>query len=339
MTKVSIIIPNYNNSAYLPSCLESALSQTLKDIEIIVVDDCSTDGSMDIINAFSARDGRIKTIKMPKNSGVGAARNTGLNAATGEFVMFLDSDDCLFTNSAESLLGAATANHADLVVGRYSYVNDDFDWNISVALGSIGGHGMTSSDDMRKFIRMVDFGVTPVVCWGKLFRRRVLGDLRFSTDIYPNEDVDFMLRAYSKLVGHIAVVSDVPVVFYRRSKNSVILSGLNDKFINGWRKAILSANKYIAAESARQKSEEFDKYRRFFGRYVFVMLQSMMVTPAKGDIGRDFDRAVRDIYMAGVFAEADITPRIKFGLKLYVSGLRQLSRRFLVFNLSTIGRL
>jgi glycosyltransferase involved in cell wall biosynthesis len=287
-----------------------------KEIEIIIVDDCSTDESMKIINEFATNDNRIKVIEMPKNSGVSTARNAGLKAAKGEFIMFLDSDDCLFANAAVSMLSVASANRAELVVGRYSYVNDDFAWNPAVAMGSIGGHGMTFTKDITEFIKMIDFGITPVTCWGKLFRREVLGDLQFSADIYPNEDLDFMLRAYFKFTGHTAVLSDAPVVFYRRSKNSIILAGLNNKFIEGWQKAVLSVNKYLPADG---------KYRRFFGGYVLAMLRSMLGQPS---VDESLCSAVRNIYMAGVFANADISKRVRFGLKLYVLGFKRLSRYF-----------
>ncbi|MCL2629481.1 MAG: glycosyltransferase [Alphaproteobacteria bacterium] len=340
--RVSIIIPNYNNAEYLPDCIESVIAQSYKDIEIIIVDDCSTDdgAGMRIIEDAARRDSRIKIVKRPENGGVGAARNIGIDAARGEFIAFLDSDDCFFTNTIESMVGAADANHADIVVGRYSFVSDSFSWNPTVASGSVGGYIMMASSDMPKFVRMIDFGVAPVVCWGKLFKREVLGDLRFNTDIYPNEDVDFMMRVYSKMAGHIGVLVEFSSVFYRRSRNSIIGTGLNPRFVEGWRRAILSATKYIARTSESQPDNDaLYQYRRFFARWVFVMLQSMLISRTTGDIGRSMDKAVRDLYMAGTFDVADITPRVRFGLKLYVSGLKRLSRHFLIFNMKAIGRL
>ena len=90
--KVSVILPVYNASDYLHQCMDSIVGQTLKDIEIICVDDGSTDNSLDILKEYEQKDKRVKVIQQ-KNAGAGAARNNGLSIATGEYLSFLDSDD------------------------------------------------------------------------------------------------------------------------------------------------------------------------------------------------------------------------------------------------------
>ena len=92
MVKVSVIIPVYNVEPYLKQCMDSVVGQTLKDIEIICVDDGSTDGSLDILREYAAEDNRIQIIEQ-KNAGAGAARNNGMRHATGKYLSFLDSDD------------------------------------------------------------------------------------------------------------------------------------------------------------------------------------------------------------------------------------------------------
>lgn len=92
--KVSIIVPVYNVEKYLAKCLDSLVNQTLKDIEIICINDGSTDNSLEILNTYAQKDSRI-TIIDKKNEGVSAARNTGLNISKGEYIMFVDSDDYL----------------------------------------------------------------------------------------------------------------------------------------------------------------------------------------------------------------------------------------------------
>lgn len=340
MALVSLIIPNYNNAQYLSQALESAVQQTLTDIEIIVIDDCSTDDSIKIISEYAARDPRIKIIEMPKNGGVGAARNAGIDAATGEFIMFLDSDDCLYATAAEALVGIARANGASMVVGNYSYVGDDFVWNKSIATGATGGYGFVSSNDSRKLIVSVDFGVMPVTCWGKLYRRDTLGDMRFATDIYPNEDVDFMLRVYHRFNGKLVMNTNAIIMFYRRSETSVIMQGLSDKFVLGWRSAILSVNNYLIEQSKKLKPAPGEKaspelialvdYRKFVGRYIFVMLQSIILVNKHSKVLQD---TIRDLFMAGIFDQVSIPGRATFGLKLYVSGLRSLAKKFMIFDL------
>lgn len=92
--KVSIIVPVYNVEEYLVKCLDSLVNQTLKEIEIICINDGSTDNSLEILNTYAQKDSRI-TIIDKKNEGVSAARNTGLNISKGEYIMFVDSDDYL----------------------------------------------------------------------------------------------------------------------------------------------------------------------------------------------------------------------------------------------------
>lgn len=94
MAKVSIIVPVYNAQKYLSQCLDSLLNQTLKETEIICVDDGSADDSVDIINQYSSKDRRVKLIRQ-KNSYAGVARNNGLKQAAGEYVVFVDADDFL----------------------------------------------------------------------------------------------------------------------------------------------------------------------------------------------------------------------------------------------------
>ena len=100
--KFSVIIPVYNVEAYLRDCLDSVLNQTCADLEAICVNDGSTDGSADILNEYAARESRVKVITQP-NGGLSAARNAGIKAAEGEYVLFLDSDDWLEVNALEVL--------------------------------------------------------------------------------------------------------------------------------------------------------------------------------------------------------------------------------------------
>ena len=118
MTKVSVIIPVYNTEKYLKECLDSVTNQTLSDIEIICVNDGSSDGSLGIIEKYSKKDSRVVLINK-ENEGVSAARNDGLEKACGEFVMFLDSDDYLNKKACELAYKYVTKNNAD--VGIFGY--------------------------------------------------------------------------------------------------------------------------------------------------------------------------------------------------------------------------
>lgn len=114
MVKVSVIIPVYNVEPYLKQCMDSVVGQTLKDIEIICVDDGSTDGSLDILREYAAEDNRIQIIEQ-KNAGAGAARNNGMRHATGKYLSFLDSDDFFEPRMLEKAYDLAEKDQADFV--------------------------------------------------------------------------------------------------------------------------------------------------------------------------------------------------------------------------------
>ena len=120
--KISIIIPVYNVEKYLKRCVESLTNQTLKDIEIILVDDESTDSSPIICDELAKQDARIKVIHK-KNEGAGLSRNVALKIAEGEYIGFVDSDDFVAEDMFESLLNTAEKYGSDLVLSNVRFVD------------------------------------------------------------------------------------------------------------------------------------------------------------------------------------------------------------------------
>lgn len=118
MYKISVIIPIYNSESYLKKCLDSVVNQTLKDIEIILIDDGSTDNSLEIIKQYNNQYENIKYISK-KNEGQAIARNLGIEMATGDFIVFVDSDDYIDQNMFKKLYTNATTNNSDIVVCDY----------------------------------------------------------------------------------------------------------------------------------------------------------------------------------------------------------------------------
>ena len=124
--KVSIIIPVYNAEKHLKQCLNSLISQTINEIEVICVDDCSTDNSQNIIEDFNTKDDRIRYFSMRKNSGSGLARNKGINHAKGEYLSFVDADDHIInTNCYEEIYKFAHKNSADMVSTNLKLFTND----------------------------------------------------------------------------------------------------------------------------------------------------------------------------------------------------------------------
>jgi glycosyltransferase involved in cell wall biosynthesis len=121
---VSVIIPVYNGEAFLQSCLESVLSQTLKNLEIICVDDSSTDGSLKVLREFESTDARVRVVTQ-EHEGAGAARNKGMSLASGEYLAFLDADDYFESDMLETMLANAKRHASDIVICRTSTFSDN----------------------------------------------------------------------------------------------------------------------------------------------------------------------------------------------------------------------
>ena len=124
MPKISLLIAVYNTAAYLPQCLDSLLSQTLKDIEVICVDDASTDNSLALLHQYTEKDNRVKVFALKENSGQAHARNVGLSHATGDYIGFVDSDDWLSQDALEKVC-ESFRDDVDSVLFRLLYAYTD----------------------------------------------------------------------------------------------------------------------------------------------------------------------------------------------------------------------
>lgn len=122
MVEISVILPVYNSENYIKECLDSLLSQTFKDIEILCIDDGSTDGSLNILKDIEKTDSRI-TVITQENMGVAKTRNNGMNLVKGNYVYFMDSDDCLDKNAFKKLHDNITSNRSDFCIMKVIFVN------------------------------------------------------------------------------------------------------------------------------------------------------------------------------------------------------------------------
>lgn len=124
MDTCSIIMPSYNSSKYLAKTIQSVLDQSYANWELIIVDDCSSDHSLEVSWNFSKIDSRIKVISLNKNSGVSVARNTAIEHARGRFIAFLDSDDLWYTNKLEKQISFMKENNIDFCYTGYEKINE-----------------------------------------------------------------------------------------------------------------------------------------------------------------------------------------------------------------------
>ena len=118
MPKISVILPCFNVGRYIGRCLDSLLNQTLRDIEVICADDKSGDNTTEVIKQYVAKDARVRLIEQKKNAGVSIARNTGIDAANGEYIGFVDPDDWVDADYYEKLYNKIVAENADVCAGN-----------------------------------------------------------------------------------------------------------------------------------------------------------------------------------------------------------------------------
>ena len=215
MAKISIIIPVYNEKKYLQQCIDSLLSQTLSDIEIICIDDASQDASGKILNDYAARDDRMKVIHADENMGTLRARIKGITDAAGQYVMFVDSDDYIDRHLLENLLQVGSY---DLVLTGLSCMKDD----TCVKTKHVEA-GEWTLDDLRddKFY-YIDY---TTALHGKLYRKTVIDNyqLRFNENLSYAEDRDFNI----KFISHANQVCNVDYAGYYYQID--IVTGLSHK--------------------------------------------------------------------------------------------------------------
>ena len=173
---VSVIIPVYQVEKYLDKCIASVVGQTYQNLQIILIDDGSTDRSPAICDDWKERDPRITVIHQP-NGGLSRTRNAGLKLATGEFIGFVDSDDWIESNMVECLLSALQETDADIAIGGYDSFTEKSE-NVIHAQSESSERKLLSSEEALKKLLLVK-GYLHNYVWNKLYRRSILADIAF----------------------------------------------------------------------------------------------------------------------------------------------------------------
>ncbi len=248
---VSIIIPVYNVEKYLKRCMESVLRQTYRNFEVILVDDGSTDKSLDICKEYEKKDERIKVIHK-KNGGLSSARNSGLNVMKGSLFTFIDSDDWVEEKYVESLVKAILENNAD--IAQCSYCKKNVKDEI-IMHGNIHNDILNGKDEiMRSFFVNQNY-IT--VAWMKIYRSKKFGDVRFYEG-KNNEDTIYVAD-YIDIVDKIVVIED-ELYNYFFNENSIMNASLTDKKVS---------DAYFSAEYMLSKCENsYPKYSNYMRKNI-----------------------------------------------------------------------
>lgn len=221
---ISVIVPVYNVAAYLSACLDSVLSQTYTDIELLLVDDGSTDGSADLCDDYACRDARV-TVFHQSNAGPAAARNVALEVAQGEYVAFVDSDDVIHRRYLEILLETMARTGADIVQAPYQIVPDStrskYDaLRLSQALPERYKQVELTGEEALLSMLYQRGTLDSSPC--KLFRRTSIGKENFPTGYRVYEDLYFLAMVYPSVQKTVWI--DLPMYFYFKQDSGTLNS-------------------------------------------------------------------------------------------------------------------
>lgn len=278
--KVSIIIPMYNQERYIKSCLQSVTSQSYENLEIIIVNDGSTDKSPSIVNQWVSKDNRIRIFNK-KNAGLPMARRDGYLQATGEYISFVDSDDLLPKNSIKSMLDCMLKENVDLVIGRMIKKFGPYIQNTKTDKSQLGKYQVIRQPELYDEYYIGFFGISklPVSAWGRLYRKSVMDKAYQETTLfserikYMGEDEYLNLKLFPYLEA-MCLIQDC-VYIYRQGGGT---HGMNRHFTDLY---VLSEERLNILDHSNYEKA----YRPLFIEYVncFYTYAEMLLKFGKAD--------------------------------------------------------
>lgn len=266
MEKVSVIVPVYNVEAYLRECLESIINQTYEELEILCINDCSTDGSLAVLKEYEQKDSRIVILENEKNGGLAYTRNAGLVRATGEYVLFVDSDDTIALDLVESCMEVVPG--CDMVCFDYEQV--------AMGAGVIARQcaykmkeGLYTGESF--FIELVHTDSTIFSAWSKLISRKFLTEnhiLFYNEILY--EDMLFSFQCYVKAKKVYSL--NRKLYKYRVRNSSIMTADITGKNIESYIVSICELTKlYLQGSFSREVEQAIEGYIRKVSReYISV---------------------------------------------------------------------
>lgn len=289
--KISVIMPVYNVSEYLKETLDCVLSQSFRDFELIIIDDKSTDNTLQIAKTYAEKDNRIKVIPLPKNKKQGYARNLGIENARGEYISFIDGDDIPDEQFLEKLYSSITANNTDIAMCKFRTLDDK---NGRISDSHVFG-SLKDAENLNNFFSAYDiknqFFTIPHVVWNKIYRKSFIleNNIQFLTGLSICEDIIFgiMTAVLAKNISY----TDENLLLYRinrknASSNSRDLiyfeifqqydylqkffqqNGLYDKFrVEFIKDAIYTLIYYLQEIKPSLKKDFYKKMQTYFRKY------------------------------------------------------------------------
>ena len=278
MPKISVIIPVYNAEKYIDKMINSILCQTITDIEIIIINDASTDNSLSICNNYAKEDSRIKVISKD-NEGVSKARNLGMECSKGEYIMFLDADDWVENDMCEIMYNKIKLVEADICfcnhIMEFDNRNEKINFGISkcfVKKEEIAEEvilPLIEEKDTNKIHLRASFR-SP---WGKLFKRSIIIDnnIRFKPELSIGEDFIFDIE-YLSLANKVTFIDNY--LYHYRINNQSALNRYKDNTWTSYKKLLNFLQEFL--EDKFNESEYIDRLNRLKLKYLLICIRNEM---------------------------------------------------------------
>lgn len=297
--KLSIVVAVYNAEEFLPRCLNALVNQTLEDIEILCVDDGSTDSAPQIVDDYAKRYPKKIKAFHKENGGEFTTRNYGLERATGEYVTFVDNDDYVELNWAEKLYNTAKENDADIAVCGFE--------RIDLETGKVVGKDMIhQGNTCKKIVPDDDFMVfiNPAP-WNKIYRREKIKDLKF-LPFRGFNDTMFLASSFIK-IDKVAFIPDVLYHYYLRSASQIHNINIDD--VNNLKKYLLEVKQLY------RETGKYEEMKYILDMMAFIHLGISVMYRASYDHNIEIKKLLKETikYLDENFSTWRKSPFLKFG--------------------------
>lgn len=280
---ITVIVPVYNSEKTIGKCVKSILKQSETDLEVLLINDGSTDKSQKICESLAEQDKRIRVINK-KNAGVSAARNTGILYARGEYLQFVDSDDFIDMDMCRSLLSAMEEGRADMSLCGFHHWFGGKD--VIKLPGFVNSSLLDKGGFAQCFLELYQYGFLNMP-WNKLYRKELISDY-FEEDLSLGEDLLFNL-AYLENAKTIAIVQK-PLYHYRQERGSISLSSQKREDKLEIAQHICKVTEKFYHEVLKMEGNEKFIYSRMVSEFLCDMAESVFV---KDFTKQDFKELVR----------------------------------------------
>ena len=279
MPKISLIVPLYNAHRHLRACLDSILAQSFQDMEVLLINDGSTDQTEQIVQEYCTKDKRLRLINQV-NGGVSSARNRGMHEARAEYVAFLDQDDVLHPQAMEILYQLSIKYKTDVSAFKIEFVPDSF-----IASTEQEQYDIRQTVDNARLVKapmkdfFANFKGSQIYIWNKLYKLSAIKGIEFPLTVQPAEDTVFTLKILLTVKN--IVFTDARLLYYRKNDDSVSTQGVTEKYVRSHALAAKEMEKFFSSFiQDKWLKEHLDFY---LSRFIFKSLVSQPLRLISGE--------------------------------------------------------